>query len=191
LFDGNDLMNGSRPLARAYLGTLLLGLAGCGFHLAGNRMLPPPLDSVYIETVVPYRVSEPPVEVALRSRLVRRGGVVTSRAGDAKCILRLTKLDERREVLSAGLDGKALEYLLTTRVSYELTSGKDVLVPLDTLTVSRDYSFNAEQVLAKEAEEARLREFIQDEIAELLLLRLEATLSSRPASVTPTTVPAS
>jgi LPS-assembly lipoprotein len=42
--------------------------------------------------------------------------------------------------------------------------------------VSRDYFFNAQQVLAKEAEESRLRDYIQNDLAELILLRLEAVL---------------
>jgi hypothetical protein len=37
-------------------------------------------------------------------------------------------------------------------------------------------------VLAKEAEEQRLQAFIQDELAELLLLRLEALLAAPPAA---------
>lgn len=162
--------------------TLVLALSACGFHLAGNRPLPEALRSVYIETVVPYRVSEPPVATALTSRLTRRGGVVTTRPEDAQSTLRLKQLDERREVLSVGPDGKALEFLLTTTVQFELVSRDKVLIPADTLSVSRDYSFNAQQVLPKEAEEARLREYIQDELAELILLRVDARLSSEPSA---------
>ncbi len=157
-------------------------VTGCGFHFAGTRPLPAALQSVYVETVDPYRVSEPPVEAALRSRLLRRGGVVKSTPEDAQCTLRLTDLDERREVLSVGPDGKALEFLLTARVRYELIARDRVLVPADTLSVSRDYFFNAQQVLAKEAEEARLRDYIQSDLAELIMLRLEAQLAGGGAS---------
>ncbi|HVT37222.1 MAG TPA: hypothetical protein VHE37_16680 [Nevskiaceae bacterium] len=59
---------------------LVLLLAGCGFHLAGNRPLPPQLKSVYIDVVAPYRVSEPPLESSLRGLLLRRGGRVYSKA---------------------------------------------------------------------------------------------------------------
>jgi len=159
----------------ATLGTSLL--SGCGFHFAGTRPLPEPLQSVYVETVIPYRVTEPPVEAALRLRLARRGAIVTAHPEDARTILRLSDIDERREMLSVGPDGKALEFLLTTRVRYELIGHDKVLVPSDTLSVSRDYFFNAQQVLAKEAEEARLRNYIQSDLAELIMLRLEARLS--------------
>ena len=152
-------------------------VSACGFHLAGSRPLPEPLRSVYVETVAPYRVSEPPVETALRARLLRRGGVVKTRAEEASCTLRLSDLEERRDVLSVGPDGKALEFLLTTRVRVELIGHDRVLLPAEVLSASRDYSFNAQQVLAKEAEESRLRDYIQSELAELIMLRVEARLA--------------
>lgn len=155
-------------------------LAGCGFHLAGTRPLPPQLEKVYIDVVARYRVSEPPLETALRTRLLRQGAEVLEEAQGASAVLKLTHLKEGRQVLSVGPDGKAQEYLLITTVDYELRAGDRPLVPPGSLRVTRDYSFNEEQILAKEAEEARLREFIQDELAELLLLRIETQLMQPP-----------
>lgn len=162
-----------RVLIAALLAALL---SGCGFHLAGSRPLPEPLQSTYIDVVVPYRVSEPPMEVSLRTLLQRRGGHVKSSASSAATVIRLSDLKESRLVLSIGTDGKVLEFQLVTSVTYQVTAGGKVLMPPDTLSLSRSYSFNAEQVLAKDAEEARLREYIQRELAELLLLRMEAVL---------------
>jgi LPS-assembly lipoprotein len=151
-------------------------LGGCGFHLAGRRPLPEPLRSTYIEVIAPYRVSEPPLEVSLRSLLQRRGGVVQDSAGAANAVIRLSNLNESRQVLSIGTDGKVLEFQLVTRVTYQVNSGDKVLMPPGTLSLSRSYSFNAQQVLAKDAEEVRLREYIQHELADLLLLRMESVL---------------
>lgn len=177
---------------RALALALTLTIAACGFHLAGNRPLPEALTSVYVDVIAPYRVSEPPLETSLRSSLLRRGGQVRGKAEDAKTIIRLSELNESRRVLSVGADGKALEFQLTTSVRYQVISADKPLLPPDVLSVSRDYSFNAQQVLAKEAEEARLRDFIQNELAELLLLRLEASLSQPAAAParSPDAVPA-
>ena len=163
---------------------LLLGmtLTACGFHFAGSRPLPPALTSVYIDVVTPYSVSKPPIEAALRSRLLRRGARLPNSLGAARTILRITELTESREVLSVDPFGKAVEFKLTSRLRYEVSeTGREPLTP-DTLLVSRDYSFNAQEVLAKEAEEQRLQAFMQDELAELLLLRLEALLAVPPAT---------
>jgi len=167
---------------RVALAAAMALLAGCGFHFAGSRPLPPALTSVYIDVITPYSVTKPPVEAALRSRLLRRGARVTSTLGAARTILRITELRETREVLSVDPFGKAVEFKLTTRLGYEVAeTGREPLAP-DTLQVSRDYSFNAQQVLAKEAEEQRLQNFMQDELAELLLLRLETLLAAPPAA---------
>lgn len=161
---------------------LALLLAGCGFHFAGSRPLPPALASVYIDVVTPYSVSKPPIEAALRSRLLRRGARVAGSLGAARTIVRITELAESREVLSVDPFGKAVEFKLTTRMRYEVSeTGREPLAP-DTMQVSRDYSFNAQEVLAKEAEEQRLQAFMQDELAELLLLRLEAQFAAAPAA---------
>lgn len=155
--------------------------SGCGFHFAGSRPLPDPLTSVYIDLLTPYRVSKPELESALRARLLRRGGEVTGSLGSAKSVLRLSDLTETRQVLSVDPFGKAVEYQLTVKVTFVLHGDGEVLVGPDEMQVSRDYSFNARQVLAKEAEEARLQAYIQDELAEVLLLKLE-TLLSRPVA---------
>jgi LPS-assembly lipoprotein len=169
--------------ALAILVVAMLGLlGGCGFHWAGSRPLPAELSWLYIDVVTPYQVEKPPLEAALRSRVLRRGGVVSGSAGAARTVLRISDLTETQEVLSVDPFGKAVEYKLTTRLKYELLEDNRPIVPGDVMRVSRDYSFNAQQVLAKEAEEARLRSFIQDELAELLLLRLEALINSRAAA---------
>lgn len=164
------------------MAALALLLAGCGFHWAGSRPVPEALASIYIDIVTPYHVSKPPLEAALTSRLLRRGARVLGNPGDARARLRITDLVEIRDVLSVDPFGKAVEYKLTTRLHYELIQDGKPLVPPDVLQVSRDYSFNAQQVLAKEAEEARLQSFMQDELAELLLLRLESVLVNPPAA---------
>ena len=166
---------------RTILLLAVLLLTSCGFHLAGSRPLPEPLRSVYIDVITPYRVSKPQLESALRTRLLRRGAQVTGSLSAAKSVLRLSDLTETRQVLSVDPFGKAVEYQLTTRVRYQLLGESQVLIAPEELQVSRDYSFNAQQVLAKEAEEARLQAFMQDELAELLLLKMEAVLS-RPAA---------
>jgi len=156
-------------------------LAGCGFRLAGERPLPPALKSVFVEVVNPYTVTAPPLLSAVQARITRSGGEVKSDPEQAETALRLSNLEEARQVLSIGTDGRAIEYRLLTRVTYQLTQrGGVTLVPPDTQTVSRDFSFSATQILPKEAEEARLRNYIQDELADLVLLRIESELRKAP-----------
>ena len=66
---------------------------------------------------------------------------------------------------------------------YEVFRGTTPLVTPGDLVATRDYSFEPQQVLAKEAEELRLRQFIQHELAELLMLRIDAALTYHSATV--------
>jgi LPS-assembly lipoprotein len=168
-------------------GLLALLVAGCGFHPAGTRPLPDPLKRVRIDMVQPYRVSEPPVETALRDRLTRRGAIVETTDEEGVTLIRLSELKESREVLSVGADGKALEYELILRLKYEVRTGQQVWIPPSMIEARRDYSFNAQQVLPKEQEAERLREYLEDELAELLLLRIEATTAHAMQTPSPTT----
>lgn len=177
-------MNAPRALA---LGLALL-LGACGFHPAGTRPLPDPLKRVRIDMVQPYRVSEPPVETSLRDRLARRGAKVETKDDDDVTLIRLSDLRESREVLSVGPDGKALEYELILRVHYEVRTGQHVWIPRTMMEARRDYSFNAQQVLPKEQEAERLREYLENELAELLLLRIEAATARAAQAPAPVSI---
>lgn len=169
---------------RVLLALAVLLLPACGFHLAGQQPLPDSLQRVYIDTVTPYKVGEPPLEAQLRAILQRRGAQVLGSASEEVTTIRLSNLDERREVLSLGTDGKAVEFRVITRVHYEVFRGRQTLILPGDLVASRDYSFEPSQLLAKEAEELRLRSFIQSELAELLMLRVDAALK-HPATAVP------
>jgi LPS-assembly lipoprotein len=164
-----------------------LAVAGCGFHLAGTRPVPEPLRSVYIEVIDPYHVTVPPLETALRARIERGGGEIASKIERSKSTLRISDLSETQEVLSVGPDGKAIEYRLVSRATYELTSGGHQLIPPRSQGLSRDYSFSATQILPKEAEAERLSQYLQTELADVILLRIESELArgSSPESLPP------
>lgn len=176
---------GLRPL----LIVMVALLGACGFRLMGDRPLPELLQSVHVDVDAPYRVREPAVETHLRALLQRRGAKMKTRVEAGVTSVRIESPVTVREVLSVGTDGKALEFLLRTTVTYRVERDGNVLIPNDVVEIERDFSFNADQVLAKDAEEARLRTYIQTEIAELILLRLEAQMSRMPIpgpSVVPT-----
>lgn len=172
-------------MKRALPVVLVVLLGACGFRPVGDRPLPEPLQRVHVDVIAPYRVNEPPVETQLRALLLRRGAQVLARPRTGVTEIRLSQLQTRREILSVGPDGKALEFALITQVQMDVRRDDEILVPATQIEVTRDFSFNAEQVLAKEAEEERLRRYLQTEIAELLLLRLEALLSRVPATGAP------
>lgn len=167
--------------------TLSVLLGGCGFHLPAHNHAPSPLKTVYIDVASQYQVEVPPLERALARRLRRSGSRVVSSPAQARSILRLSNLREGRQTAAIGSNGRAVEFRLVTSVTFELASGGKVILPPQTQSVSSEYSFNATQILATEQEQVRLEKYLQDELAELILLRVDAQLSharaeqSRPA----------
>ena len=155
--------------------TIMLMLSGCGFYLKGKRPLPPELHHVRINnTASPVVESE--LERALRTEVERRGGYI-SRAPKAS-ILRITRVSEDEQVLSLGPDGKAIEYLLTITVNYMLQRDGQAVVPEQSLTVYEEYSFDKREIVASEHESQDIRDALNRELAELIMLSLETSLSN-------------
>lgn len=153
-----------------------LALSACGFRLQGSRPLPEPLRRVFLESEQPYSAEEPAIEAALRARLRRRGANVTGAAGNADSVLTLSGIRQSSEVLSVSTRGRAIEFEIQVEATFRLSADGDMLVPPQTLSARRALSFPTEQILPKEAEEERLAEFLQDELAERILLQLESRL---------------
>jgi len=151
-------------------------LSACGFHLQGGRTLPEPLSRVFIDSLQPYSVADPAVETALRARLRRRGGEVTGSRRDAVSVLELRSVETESRTLSVGPDGRSIEVEIVVTATYSLRQGSELLVAPETITARRPLSFPSEEILPKEAEERRLADFLQEEVADLILLQLEVRL---------------
>ncbi|TAM10314.1 MAG: hypothetical protein EPN72_00065 [Nevskiaceae bacterium] len=178
-----------RALCGSGVGLAVLLVAGCGFHLAGQHPLPEQLQSVYIDVENPYGVDVPPLQRALARRVVRSGGKIAPDLQTARSVLRLSHLTTAQETIAIGPDGRSLEYQLITSVDYTLAVNGKVLLPTETQTISSDYSFSTQQILAKEEEQSRLQRYIQDELAELILMRITAQLSQLPPPAGATAAP--
>jgi LPS-assembly lipoprotein len=144
-------------------------LAGCGFHLRGTMDLPPSLGSIYIQGGNPYGEFVAELRRTLRASHTH---VVDSPAG-ARATLTIQREDVHRQVLSVGSTGKAREYGLALTVEFQVTDPKgQVLVPSQTVSVSRDLSFDSTQVLGKGEEEVLLRQEMIRDAAQQVLWRL-------------------
>lgn len=167
-------MNGERKYPGVDLaGVLLLAallLSGCGFHLRGAADLP--FKSLYVQA--------PPTSL-FGTQLKRVIGSssktdVVAEPKAAEAILQL--LDERREkeILSLSGAGRVREFQLRYRVRYRVVDQKQrELVPTSEIVLRRDFSFNDEEALSKESEEALLFRDMQTDAVQQLLRRLQAT----------------
>lgn len=157
-------------LARAALaGAVIVSLGGCGFQLRGPVQLP--FKTLYVQ--VP---DSSPFGAELK-RTIRASGStkVVDRADQGEAILVIANEIRDKQILSLGGGGRVREFALRYRIVFRVHDGKaKEYIPLNELTLKRDFSFNDSQVLAKDAEEALLYKDMQSDAVQQLVRRLQA-----------------
>ena len=151
---------------------LAVTLGGCGFQLRGSANLP--WETLFVDL---------PANNALGAELRRnlRAGTKTQiveRRDDAQAILQANSETRGKTILALNSNGAVREFRLRYSFAYRIIdrNGNDLGAPGD-LLIERDYSFNDNQVLAKESEEALLYRDMQTDMVQQILRRLAATRS--------------
>lgn len=151
--------------------SLLLFIAGCGFHLRGGTPLPPRLERIYLQGVPLY--SE--LGIGLKRRLEANGATVLANPKEASATLTIIHNVPQRQVLSVGSAGKVQEYALTYGLQFQVTdSSGEVLLPPQQLELARRYRFDERSLLSAGEQEALLREVLVEEMIQRIMWRLEA-----------------
>jgi LPS-assembly lipoprotein len=156
------------PSSFVLLAATLL-VAACGFQLRGTAPLP--FTSLYIQAPVTSQLAVQ-LKRAVRATDATR---VADTPGEAQVILQIMNELQEKQILSLSGGGRVSEYQLRYRVSFRLTDAKNrEHIPASEILLKRDYSFNDEQALAKEAEEKLLYRHMRDDAVQQLVRRLQA-----------------
>ncbi len=144
-------------------------LSGCGFHLRGPADLP--FDTLFVQ-------APPTSQFATQlKRAVSAGSQtrITDTQKAAAATLHILAEAREKEILSLSTGGRVSEFRLRYRVSFRLLDSKNIdLIPSSQIVLHRDFAFNDQQVLAKEAEEALLFRDMQSDAVHQLVRRLQA-----------------
>ena len=89
--------------------------------------------------------------------------------------LDISNVIDGKDVLSLSGGGRVREYALSKRVTVAVhdTDGRDWM-PAAEIVVRRSYSFNESEVLAREAQEAKLYKEMQTDAVQQIVRRLQA-----------------
>jgi LPS-assembly lipoprotein len=142
--------------------------AGCGWRLQGTERLPGVMAVTYVDTQDRFT----DFNKALRERLAASGSRLVPSGSGATAIVRVHKDESGRRVLSVSARNTPEEYEVYYSVQYSVLSGGTELIGRQTLELTRDYSYDETAVLAKEREQAILREALARDLASLVLRRL-------------------
>ena len=165
-------MTASRTMFRRLLLVLTIVTAGgCGYQLRGAVSLPPGLDAIHVAG--PRAVSGALV------LLLESGGIRVEPTRDsASAMLRLSDEQFSRRVLSVDSNtGKEREFELAYQVAFQVTgAGGEELVPKQTVSLVRDYVFDADAVLGKSREQSVLHAEMRRDAAARIGRRIAASL---------------
>jgi LPS-assembly lipoprotein len=145
-------------------------VSGCGFRLQGRAPLPAPLTTTYV--VAPNEQTD--FVQGLRKALITSGGTLVDDKERATGTVRILTDDVSSKILSVSANNIPREYELTYTVEFSVSAGDKELLPVQRVSVTRDYSFNERTLLAKENEEAILREGMARDLVGIVMRRLSS-----------------
>jgi LPS-assembly lipoprotein len=157
-------MSSSRLLAAL----VCLLLAGCGFHLQGAVKMPAGVSTIYIATSDELT----PFATQLRDAFEDNGLKIAGRAKGADAVVRVTRDNYGRRVLSVSARNTPAEYEVYYEVDYSVDRAGVEAVPTQTLELQRNFSFDESLLLAKEHEEEIIRDAMAHDLATLVLRKI-------------------
>ena len=150
---------------------MIVAAGGCGYQLRGTVPLPPELDGIH--------VAGPRDIGAALTLVLDSGGIqVQSSRDTASAVLRVgEELFDRRVLSVDASTGKEREFELAYRVEFELIGGDgEELLPMQTVSLVRDYVFDANVVLGKSREQDVLHAEMRRDAATRIMRRIAASL---------------
>lgn len=146
---------------------LALLLGACGFHLRAQATLP--FETLYVEgNANSAFVNE--LKRAVQSGSSTR---LVDGPGEAQAVLQIMGETRQKNILSLSGGGRVREYQLVYQITFRLHDGKGKeLIPVGTISLKRDVSFNDAQLLAKESEEVLLYRDMQSDAVQQIFRRL-------------------
>jgi LPS-assembly lipoprotein len=149
---------------------LALLAAGCGFQLQGTGTLPPGMARTYVDTDRPHTEFLQTLTDVLR----QRGAEVLDAPAEGAAILDITLDETGQRVLSVSARNIPREYEVYYAVRFSLRVGAESLLTDESLVVTRAYTYDETEVLAKSAEEQILREALAADLARRVMQRIQA-----------------
>lgn len=146
----------------------LAALAGCGFQL--RRPARMPFERIALTGFAPRS----PMEAELRQLLQQQISVIEV-PSQADVVLQAMADQRTRTVVATTSAAQVRELQLRVRLQFRLHTpgGRELAAPVE-LLLSRDFSYNETQALAKQQEEAQLFRDMQSDVALQVLRRLSA-----------------
>ena len=159
-------------------------LSACGFHLRGSIVRATDLGSVYLDAERDLSITQ-----EVRDALTDLDFELADNRDDAMILLRLTNEVMSERVVSVNSDGRISELELSHAVDMLIAESAPGETPaylpgqvLNSVEVTREYTFDETNVLGKENEARILREEMKRDLVRQIILRSNASLAPSVSS---------
>jgi len=140
----------------------------CGFRLAGNDPLPGILARPYLSVKDPYTDFAREFEHQLNSA----GALVQTVRARSTATIDVTQDVVQQRTLSVSARNIPTEYELTYTIKFAVQAPDHELLGPQTISLSKDYSFEEDELLAKEHEADILRRQMARDLVAIAMRRL-------------------
>jgi LPS-assembly lipoprotein len=157
----------ARKMLKAFSSLILICfISACGFHLRGTG----PGTFPYATASV---LGDSAVALQLKQSLASLPGVTLS-ANKPAVVINVINESTEQKVLTVNNAGRVSEYRLFYRITYSVQAGERQLLENGKLQLNRDYSYDENNSLGKDAEASLLIADMQQDAAQQILRRISA-----------------
>lgn len=143
-------------------------VAGCGFHLQGALTTPAQMERTYIATEDHHSLFYRQLRLQLQAAGV---GLVDAEA-DSTATFSILFDETAQRVLSVSARNVPTEYEVYYTIQFAIDDSAGRLLEPQTLTGTRDYTYDATLVLGKAREEELLRDAIVNDLVRIVLKQI-------------------
>jgi LPS-assembly lipoprotein len=163
-----------RNMAAVFYAALFILMSACGFQFRGHAELPAGMEKIYVQSDASALLLR-----YLRQSLSQAGALVVTDINKASAVMVVGNEVQDRSVLSVNDKARVREYESRYSVTYSVATvaGEEILSPR-IIELRRDYSFNEDEVLAKERERISLVGDMQAEAVQAIMRQIR----NRPQS---------
>ncbi|NNF66075.1 MAG: hypothetical protein HKM98_01050, partial [Gammaproteobacteria bacterium] len=144
----------------------------CGFTLRGASLLPASMARVNLQA----EDSNSALFSKLEAELKRSGVELVSTSSDATTVLNIISDTADERVLSVSARGEPQEYELFHSVVFTLRNSSGTVMEPVSVTLTRDYFFDEDDILGKTEDASFLRDALAEDVARLIVRRAALAL---------------
>lgn len=174
----------SRFVKLSSLLAVVLSLAGCGFHLRQSVALPPSMQRMHLAVN-----GGGDLQRNLARALRNSGVTVEDEPGPGIAEMQVPSARFGNDQLSLSGGARITEYSVNYEVVFQVADANGaVLLPRQTIRMSREYSYDATNTVGNDAQVEEIQRSLIDDTVQSILFRLQAAAkhaAEAPAGTSP------